>query len=217
MCRLIKNPEKSEMIINPKNQSVKENYKLMTGCIVPRPIAFVSTISKDGIPNLAPYSFFTGVSSKPPAVCISAGRKGMKGSKKDTLKNIEESGEFVVNTVSYNITEKMVAASAEFPAEINEFKEAGLTEAACRMVKAPRVKESLISMECSLIKIVEVGPPAAGGSSLVIGEIVLFHVADEIYKDGRIDILKLNPVGRLAGIEYTLLQDIFEAELKIKK
>ncbi len=204
------------MIINPQNQSVIENHKLITGSIVPRPIAFVSTISKDGIPNLAPFSFFSGVSSQPPCICISFARKGNEGGKKDTLINIEETGEFVVNSVSHDIVEKMVAASADFAADINEFKEVDLTQTESIMVKAPRVKESLISMECSLIKIVEVGPAALGGSSLVIAEIILFHIADEIYKDGKIDILKLNPVGKLAGIAYSL-QDIFEVELKGKR
>ena len=197
------------MIIDPHKSTVKDIYKLMSGCILPRPIAFVSTISKSGIPNLAPFSFFTGITSQPPTLCISVARKGPQALKKDTLVNIEETGEFVVNTVSEFFVEKMAVTGQDFPAEVNEFSEAGLTEEKSTIVKPPLVKESLISMECKLHKIVEVGPARPGAGFLVIGEIVLFHIADEIYLDGKIDVQKLKPVGRLAGYDYMSLGRVY--------
>ena len=190
------------MIIDPQKSSLKDIYKLMSASIVPRPIAFVSTISKSGVPNLAPFSYFTGLTSQPPTLCISIARKGPQALKKDTLVNIEETGEFVVNTVSEFFVEKMAVTGQDFPADVNEFSEAGLTEEKSTIVQAPRVKESLISLECKLHQIVQIGPAQPGAGFLVIGEIVLFHIADEIFLDGKIDVQKLNPVGRLAGYDY---------------
>lgn len=190
------------MIIDPQKSSLKDIYKLMSASIVPRPIAFVSTISKSGVPNLAPFSYFTGLTSQPPTLCISIARKGPQALKKDTLVNIEETGGFVVNTVSEFFVEKMAVTGQDFPADVNEFSEAGLTEEKSTIVKAPRVKESLISLECKLHQIVQIGPAQPGAGFLVIGEIVLFHIADEIFLNGKIDVQKLNPVGRLAGYDY---------------
>ena len=190
------------MIIDPQKSSLKDIYKLMSASIVPRPIAFVSTISKSGVPNLAPFSYFTGLTSQPPTLCISIARKGPQALKKDTLVNIEETGGFVVNTVSEFFVEKMAVTGQDFPADVNEFSEAGLTEEKSTIVQAPRVKESLISLECKLHQIVQIGPAQPGAGFLVIGEIVLFHIADEIFLDGKIDVQKLNPVGRLAGYDY---------------
>ena len=138
------------MIIDPNNQTFRENYKLMIGSILPRPIAFVSTISKNGIHNLAAYSFFNGVTSNPPSICFAPNRKGRDGSKKDTLINIEETGEFVVNIVTEDIVEPMNETAPEFPPEISEFEQVGLTPVESQIVKAPRVKESPINMECKL-------------------------------------------------------------------
>lgn len=202
------------MIIDPNKQTFRENYKLMIGSILPRPIAFVSTISKNGIHNLAAYSFFNGVTSNPPSICFAPNRKGTDGSKKDTLVNIEETGEFVVNIVTEDIVKPMNDTAPEFPPEVSEFKEVGLTPIESRIVKAPRVKESPINMECKLMQIVEVGPPEPGGGFLVIGEIVLFHIKDELLENGRIDTGLLKPVGRLAGTEYTTLGKRFSFSRK---
>ncbi len=202
------------MIIDPDNQTFTENYKLMIGSILPRPIAFVSTISKSGIHNLAAYSFFNGVTSNPPSICFAPTRKSSDGSKKDTLVNIEETGEFVVNIVTENIVQPMNETAPEFPPEVSEFEEVGLTPVASQIVKAPRVKESPINMECKLLQVVEVGPAEPGGGFLVIGEIVLFHIQDNLLENGRIDTGLLNPVGRLAGTEYTTLGKRFSLSRK---
>ena len=204
------------MIINPSEQTVKENYKLLIGSILPRPIAFVSTVSEKGVFNLAPYSFFTAITSKPPHICFAPSiKKG--GHKKDTLNNIEKTKEFVVNIVSYSFIEKVNEAATEFPEDYDEFKETGLTSVKSQIVKAPRLKESYINMECKLNQIVYLGPQEPGGGALVIGEVVLFHVSDEIIKNGRIDTSLLDPVGRLAGQEYSKLGKRFTLLRKLYK
>jgi len=202
------------MIIDPKNQPFRDNYKLMIGSILPRPIAFVSSISKNGIHNLAAYSFFNGITSNPPSICFAPTRKSIDGSKKDTLINIEETREFVVNIVTEDIVKPMNDTAPEFPPEISEFEEVGLTPLESNIVKAPRVKESPINMECKLLQVVEVGPAEPGGGFLVIGEIVLFHIKDKLLSNGRIDTGLLRPVGRLAGTEYTTLGKRFSLSRK---
>ncbi len=197
------------MTIDPKKQSYKENYKLMIGSIVPRPIAFVSTVSGAGIYNVAPFSFFTGITSKPPTVCFAPTRRGTDGAVKDTLQNIRDTGAFVINIVNEDIVEAMNNAATEFPPEYDEFSETGLTPAASERVAAPRVAESPINMECTLMHELEIGPAEPGGGFLVIGEIVLFHIRDDLLRNGRIDTAGLNPVGRLAGAEYTKLGERF--------
>lgn len=186
----------------------------MIGSILPRPIALISTISKNGIPNLAPFSFFNGITAQPPTVCFAPARKGSDGSKKDTLRNIEDTGEFVINIVSASIAGKMNEAAIEFPYECNEFKEVGLSESASERVKPPRVAESKINLECKLWQIIEIGPARPGGGFLVIGEIILFHIADELFKDGRIDTTRLDPVARLSGLEYSKLGQRFSLPRK---
>lgn len=202
------------MIIDPDIQNFKDNYKLMIGSILPRPIAFVSTISKNGIHNLAAYSFFNGVTSKPPTICFAPNRKGTDGSKKDTLVNIEETGEFVVNIVTEDIVKPMNDTAAEFAPEVSEFEEVGLTPIDSTIVKVPRVQESPINLECKLLQVVEIGPAEPGGGFLVIGEIVLFHIQDNLLENGRIDTGLLNPIGRLAGTEYTTLGKRFSLSRK---
>jgi flavin reductase (DIM6/NTAB) family NADH-FMN oxidoreductase RutF len=202
------------MIINPNEHSHKDNYKLLIGSIVPRPIAFVSTQSTEGQNNLAPFSFFTAITSDPPTICFAPTRRGREGTKKDTLRNIEETGEFVVNIVTEDIVAQMNETATDFPPEIDEFVYSGLTPAASQIVKPPRVLESPINMECKLYKVVSVGPEAAGGGALVIGEVVLFHVADNLIENFRINHDLLKPVGRLAGTDYSTLGRRFALERK---
>jgi flavin reductase (DIM6/NTAB) family NADH-FMN oxidoreductase RutF len=201
------------MIIDPKESSYKDCYKLMVGSIVPRPIAFVSTVSADGQTNLAPFSYFTAITSMPPTVCFAPGRRS-DGSRKDTLSNIEATGEFVVNVVTVSIAEPMHETAGEFPPDVSEFEEVGMSPVPSRIVAPPRVEESPINMECKLHDIIHIGEDRSGAGSLVIGEIVLFHVADELYENGRIDIRKLDPLGRLAGTEYTTLGKIISIDRK---
>lgn len=197
------------MILNPSEHDVRNVYKLMVGVIVPRPIAFVSTISLKGIRNLAPFSFFTGISANPPTVCFSPMIRSSDGNRKDTLNNIEATGEFVINVVSEQIAVPMNICSIEFPPDVDEFRESGLTPVESDLVKPPRVKESLVNMECKLVQVVHVSPKPLGGS-LVIGEILRFHIRDDLFNDYRIDPDKLHPIGRMAGSTYIRTTDRFD-------
>jgi flavin reductase (DIM6/NTAB) family NADH-FMN oxidoreductase RutF len=197
------------MIINPPEHDYRNIYKLMIGAIVPRPIAFVSTLSREGILNLAPFSFFTGVSANPPVICFSPMIRGSDGNRKETLNNIETTREFVVNIVSEDFAVQMNICSTEFPPEVDEFQQSGLTPISSDLVKAPRVKESKINLECRLLQVLHVSPKPLGGS-LVLGEVLRFHIADELWDDYRIDPNKLRPIGRMGGPTYTRTTDRFD-------
>lgn len=197
------------MIFDPAREEPANIYKLMIGSIVPRPIAFVSSISADGILNLAPFSFFTGVSANPPVICFSPMIRGTDGSRKDTLNNIEATGEFVVNIVSEDFAQQMNICSTEYPPDVDEFAASGLTPVPSDLVKPPRVKESRVNMECLLLQVVHVSPKPLGGS-LVLGEVVRFHVDDSIVEEFRVDPDKLRPIGRMGGPSYTRTSDRFD-------
>lgn len=204
------------MIIDPTKQSFKDNHKLMIGSIVPRPIAFVSTKSADGILNLAPFSYFNGVCSNPPTIMFAPARRGYDGLTKDTLNNIQDTNEFVVNIVSEDFVKPMVACATDYEKDVDEFEISNLTPADSLKVAPPLVKESKVSFECQLNTIVEIGKAEPGAGFVVIGTIVMFHVDDNVYKDGRIDLKELNPVGRLAGNSYTRVFDNFNVIRHIK-
>jgi len=196
------------MIIDPTADNCSNIYKLMVGVIVPRPIAFVSTVSADGIRNLAPFSFFTGISANPPVVCFSPMVRGSDGCRKDTLNNIEATKEFVVNVVSEDFAQQMNVCSAEFPPEVDEFLESRLTPMLSDLVKPPRVAESRVSMECKLLEIVHVSPKPLGGS-IVLGEVLRFHVRDELFDNFKVDPDQLRAIGRMGGPWYTRTTDRF--------
>lgn len=198
------------MIIDPKNITYQEAYKVLIGSVLPRPIAFVSSIDSNGINNLAPFSFFTVAASNPPTLVFCPLRRSADGSKKDTLKNIEATKEYVVNIVSEDFVEKMNLTAEEFPSDVDEFKESGLTPVDCEKVKAKRVLESPISFECKLTQIVTIGNDGPGGGSIIIGEIVLMHIKDDVIDNYRIDMKKTKPLGRLAGNFYSRTTDNFE-------
>jgi flavin reductase (DIM6/NTAB) family NADH-FMN oxidoreductase RutF len=195
------------MQFDPQPVAPQSIYKLLIGCVVPRPIAWVSSLSSDTIPNLAPFSFFMAVCNDPPTLAFSSGRRA--GDKKDTIQNIEYTQDFVVNLVDDALAEQMNRTSGEYPPEVDEFALTGLTAAPSVKVKAPRVAEAPINMECRVVQILPVGH---GPHSLVLGEIVYFHVRNDLYNPatGRIDMHNLHPVGRLAGNLYTHVHDIFE-------
>ncbi len=195
------------MRFDPKKQSPAENYIFMLHAIVPRPIAFISTVGESGVFNLSPFSFFNGVCSDPPILSVSIAWKN--GEKKDTLVNIENSKEFVVNIVTEPLALAMNASSASFPPEASEFKEVGLTPVPAALVKAPLVKESPINIECSLYRLIEVGTPPQG-TTLVLGEIVQYHVHDEILENKKIDFQRLSVIGRMGGEFYARTTDIFK-------
>jgi flavin reductase (DIM6/NTAB) family NADH-FMN oxidoreductase RutF len=199
------------MIIDPAAAGVPNVYKLMVGVIVPRPIAFVSTMSEDGIRNLAPFSFFTAVSANPPVICFSPMVRGGGNGRKDTLRNIEATQEFVVNVVSEDFAQQMNACSGDYPSDVDEFVVSGLTPLASDLVKPARVGESKVNMECRLVQVVHVSPKPLGGS-LVLGEVLRFHVADELFEDFRIDPDVLRPIGRMGGPTYTRTTDRFDME-----
>jgi flavin reductase (DIM6/NTAB) family NADH-FMN oxidoreductase RutF len=198
-----------EVTIDPGQHSASDIYKLMVGAIVPRPIAFVSTISPDGLRNLAPFSFFTGISANPPVICFSPMVRGSDGQRKDTLHNIEATGEFVVNVVSEEFAAQMNRCSAEFPPEVDEFEISGLTPVPSERVKPPRVLESRIQMECRLLQVVHVSPKPLGGS-IVLGEVLRFHVEEALFDNFRIDPDRLHAIGRMGGPTYARTTDRFE-------
>ena len=196
------------MIIDPKETAPANVYKIMIGSIIPRPIAFVSSISPQGILNLAPFSFFTGASANPPVVCFSP-MHNLQGIRKDTISNIERTNEFVVNVVSEEFVAKMNTTAGEYPPEVDEFQMSGLTPVASDLIAVPRVGEAHVSMECKLLQIVEFSRLPLGGS-LVIGEVLRFHVDDEYIDNFRIDADKLGALGRMAGNTYVRTTDRFD-------
>jgi flavin reductase (DIM6/NTAB) family NADH-FMN oxidoreductase RutF len=199
----------AEVTIDPADSDPRNVYKLMIGAIVPRPIAFVSSLSKDGVRNLAPFSFFTAVSANPPVVCFSPMIRGIDVSKKDTLRNIEATGEFVINVVSEDFAQAMNLCSGEYPPDIDEFALSKLTPIASEAVKPPRVAEARVQMECTLLEVVHISAKPLGGS-LVLGKIVRFHVDDAIVNNFQIDPDKLNAVGRMGGAAYTRTSNRFD-------
>ncbi len=199
------------MIIDPCNHEPRNIYKLMTGAIVPRPIAFVSSVSADGVLNLAPFSFFAGVSADPPVICFCPMVRSSDGKKKDTLHNIEAMGEFVVNIVSEELVPQMNICSGEYPPDVDEFALSGLTPVDSDLVKPPRVGESRISMECKLRQIIPVSDKPLG-ASIVLGEVLRFHVQDALFDNFKIDPDHLRAVGRMGGPTYTRTRDRFDLE-----
>ena len=202
------------MEIDPCGMPPPAVYKLLIGCIVPRPIAWVSTASADGAHNLAPFSFFMGVCNDPPTLPFSVGPRADGAAPagaglKDTVRNLEATGDFVVNVVDDALAERMNLTSGDYPPEVDEFVLAGLTAVPSTKVRAPRVREAPINLECRVAQILRVG---RGPHSLVLGEILYFHFRDDLYDPGtgRIDMRRLKPVGRLAGEMYTHVHDLFE-------
>ena len=197
------------MIIKPDEMPAHHFYKHLVWCITPRPIAWVSSLSLDGVANLAPFSFFNGIGANPPALMFSAVNR-RDGSKKDTVANIESQKEFVVNIVSYANREAMNLSSADFPADESEIDACKLTRGTSELVKPPFIQEAAIHMECSLNQIVHLGegPLAA---NLIIGNIVKIFINDDVLDaDGAVDPNKLDSIGRLGGSSYSRTTENFE-------
>lgn len=197
--------------IDPARQLPQQVYKIMSGIIVPRPIALVSTVDKEGHANVAPFSFFCGVGALPPTLLfcptLRAGQE--HATRKDTLRNVEETGEFVVNVVSDALAEAANATAAEVPPDVDEFKLAGLTPLASEAVRAPRVAESPAHMECKLLQVIYTNKQPGGGV-IVLGEIVRFHVREDLIDDFRIDAAGLDAIGRMAGNTWVRTRDRVE-------
>jgi flavin reductase (DIM6/NTAB) family NADH-FMN oxidoreductase RutF len=202
-------------VLDPAQIAANDIYKLMIGMIVPRPIAFVSSVDAAGVRNLAPFSYFTACSSNPPVVCFCTTIRSGQQPYKDTLRNIEATGEFVVNIVSEEFAAQMNMCSADVPPEVDEFALSGLTPLASDFVKPPRVAESKVQMECRLHQIVRVSEKPGGGV-LVLGEVLRFHVLESLFDDQKsgykIDPDKLLAIGRMGGPTYTRTRDRFNME-----
>lgn len=203
------------MIASSSELSHSELYSILLNSVAPRPIAWVSTVSTDGAPNLAPFSFFNVLCVDPPLLGFSPGRRqpknpqAMEGGSKDTLRNIRETGEFVVNVVTYELREAMNLTSGEYDASVNEFEVAGVTPEPSKMVRPPRVAESPVSFECKLRQILDFSSKPTG-ASLVIGEIVFFRLSETHMKDGKLDRNALDLIGRMGGLQYTRTTERFE-------
>jgi len=197
--------------INPADHQVHEIYKLMVGLIVPRPVALVSTVDKDGVPNVAPFSFFNGVGSNPPTVLFCPALRSSGDKRKDTLRNVEQTGEFVINIVSDSIAAAANATAADVGPEVDEFLLAGLTAIPSEAVRAPRVAESPAQFECKLLQIVFTGE-APGAGVVVLGEIVRVHVAAHLEHNFRVDPAGLDAVGRMAGNTWVHTRERFDLE-----
>ncbi|WP_432774553.1 flavin reductase family protein [Brevibacillus gelatini] len=185
----------------------QDKYKLLIGCIIPRPIAWVTSHDDKGVVNAAPFSYFNVASIEPMMVSVAVMRK--PGSvRKDTARNILQTGEFVVNMVDVHNVDAVNQTSADYPPDVSEVEALGLEVGPSAAVKVPRLLASRIHFECRLHQIVELGTPTT--SDLIIGEVVHVHVADELYHGGRIDPHAFAPVSRLAGHSYATLGDLFD-------
>ena len=200
------------MQLNISELSHSEIYNIILNCVGPRPIAWVSTLSTSGGPNLAPFSFFNCVSVDPPLLAFAPGLRPPKGTEpaqgevrgvpKDTLRNVRETKEFVVNIVTYDLLERMNTTSGEYDPSVNEFELAKVTPRPSQIVRPPRVAESPVNFECKLYQILDFSTRPTS-SSLVIGQVVAIHVAEKLLKEGRIDRDSIDLIGRMGGIQYT--------------
>jgi flavin reductase (DIM6/NTAB) family NADH-FMN oxidoreductase RutF len=188
--------------------SKKDLHMLFTSAIVPRPIAWVSTVGENGIFNIAPFSAFATISLKPALIVLGVTWR-RDGQKKDTLRNIEFSKEFVINVVTEDLAKPMNQSCFEYSADVSEFVEVGLTPLKSEVVKAPRLAESPVNMECRALEIKELGKVPDGGH-MIIGEVLVIHVKDEFWAGDQIDMAKLNAIGRLGGDFYCRTNSPFE-------
>ena len=199
------------MKIDPATLSPDAAYFWQAATILPRPIAWTSTLNEDGSANLAPFSFFTGVSADPPTclICVSRRKQQPDGTRppKDTWRNIERSGEYVIHVVNDALGAQMNATSHDVPYGTDEFEVTGLTKVASDRVAPPRIGEAPVAMECRLERIVEVG---RAGTAVIIGEILLWHVHDDLLVNGRLDLGRLDAIGRMGGPTYARTRDRFD-------
>jgi flavin reductase (DIM6/NTAB) family NADH-FMN oxidoreductase RutF len=181
--------------------------------VAPRPIAWVSSVDADGVANLAPFSFFNAVSERPPTVVFAPNNPRPNGGTKDTLRNIEQTNEFVVNLCGYDLREQMNATSAHVPSEVDEFELAGLTRAECVHVSVPRVNEAPVSLECrfhSRVRLPSTSPKVE--NNVVFGTVVGIHIDDRIIRDGMIDMAAYRPLARLGYMDYTSVESVFSMD-----
>jgi len=196
------------MIINPNDLSPKDRYKILIGTVLPRPIAWVSTMDGQRRLNLAPFSYFNGVCNTPLTLMFSVGLPST-GEKKDTLRNIEETGEFVINLPNEETVEQMNLSATELPYGESEFEWAGVTSEPSQSIRVPRVAEAPVAFECTLNQIVTISDQPGGGSA-IFGEVQHIYIRDDIYVDSYVLLDVLKPVGRMSGNTYTRTNDRFD-------
>jgi flavin reductase (DIM6/NTAB) family NADH-FMN oxidoreductase RutF len=180
--------------------------------VVPRPIGWISSVDQAGIVNLAPFSFFNAVSSRPPMVFFGAnGTHLAAGGEKDTLRNVRETGEFVANLVTWDLRQQMNDSSAPAPRDVDEMDAVGLEKLPAKFVKAPRVKASPVHFECKLVQFVELptDPKSGEQSTITIGRVVGIHIDERLVTDGMVDITRARPVARLGYLDYTVVDEVF--------
>jgi flavin reductase (DIM6/NTAB) family NADH-FMN oxidoreductase RutF len=203
----------AQIQIDLSKMQPRDVHDLLSSAVIPRPIAWVSSISTQGQVNLAPFSFFTGVTWSPPTLCISIVNR-QDGSRKDTILNIEETGNFVVNMVSEKMGPLMVQTSATVPRALSEAQEAGISLTPSTLVTSPRVADAPIAFECVLEKIIRVGT-GPHGANLVLGRIKLMHVNQEILEsDKSIDWAQARLLGRLSGTKFCKIRSVFDLSPK---
>jgi flavin reductase (DIM6/NTAB) family NADH-FMN oxidoreductase RutF len=196
------------MKIEPLSLHGKDLHDFFSSVVVPRPIAFISTVDAEGTYNAAPFSAFNYLTMNPPILVFGSGRRGSK--KKDTVMNIETVGDFVVNMVDENLAEAMNRAAAAYAPEIDEIKEVGLTALKSDIVKSPRIAEAPVSMECRLIQTVELGNKPTR-STIILGEVLMVHVRDDVLAQGKIDPLKAKIIARMGDSDiYCRTTDVFK-------
>jgi flavin reductase (DIM6/NTAB) family NADH-FMN oxidoreductase RutF len=196
------------MFLDPSTLNNKEMYKFLIGGVAPRPIAWAGTRSREGVNNLAPFSFFNAFSSTPPIVGFSTIPR-LDGRKKDTLQNVIDSKCFTLSTVSHKLVTQMSKSAALLEPEEDEFSYAGLEPAEAQTIDAPYVKDALLVFECELNQVISFGD-VEGSGNLILGQIKHINIDDDIYEDGYVNFEKLDPVGRLAGNWYATIRDKFE-------
>ncbi|QHE51889.1 flavin reductase family protein [Pontibacillus sp. HMF3514] len=190
--------------INPKDKTGKDNYKLLSGSVIPRPIAFITSKNGEGIVNAAPFSFFNVVTATPPLISVSVGRREGK-TVKHTAQNIIENEEFVVHIVDESYMEDMNQTSGTYDKDVSEIDQTNLRLVNSEMVDVPGIKQAKVRMECKLHRNIPLGGSDDNGCDLIIGEVVLFHFDEAVYQDGKIDAEALDAIGRLAGSDYAKL------------
>jgi len=199
------------MELNPDDLKPREMYQWLVHTVLPRPIAWVSTVNRDGLTNLAPFSFFAAVCARPPTLMFCPANDRF-GRAKDTLRNVEATGEFVINLVSEELATTMNATAASLPQEESEFARFGIESTPSGLVKPPRVTAAPVAFECRLHQIVRFGDGPIAGNA-VFGTILRFHVRDEILgPNGQVDVRKFAPLARLGGENYARLGEILRLE-----
>ena len=194
--------------IQPNEMEPRDFYRLLTSLVVPRPIAWVSTLGADGTPNLAPFSFFNAVAGNPPTLMISISQR--QGRPKDTLRNIQETGEFAVHIVSEDLAQAMNLTSGEYSYEIDEFALSGLERLPCVDISPPRIAAARAAFECRLTQTV---PVLGATNTMVLGQVLRCHLGSELLRpNGQVDAGRLRPIARLGGSEYAALASVFTME-----